>query len=327
MFVRPSFKPFVKTLFLSQPRQNICHILSWEYMDIVMTNLVEQMPTNEPSLEEWKKSLWCFVNSICLPTDPADFGEGTRLVHEFSSEHAGEDQLLQDKYINIAETMRSISQHIVFHLVERAKGYVEIFESNSEFSIEQIEQLKPAYHDILQLSQELLDWLHSMPTNLKIGDASWNKSIGGAVDPRAWGFIDDNLSLSTSFKVDASNHVGVISFGEGKYPVNFTENNRPDGEGVVLTHPVDHIQLTYAFNIDPKFVNPTTYLYTGIYAVQNQDQEQGSVLTVCSSSNPLVLINSDVNHQPIPVYVKIIENLESLEMINNSELFEWKSLY
>ena len=327
MFVRPSFKPYVKTLFLSQPRQNICHILSWEYMDIVMTNLVEQLPTNQESLEEWEKSLWCFVNSICLPTDPADFGEGTRLVHEFSSEHAGEDQLLQDKYINIAETMRSISQHIVFHLVERAKGYVEIFESNSEFSIEQIEQLKPAYHDILQLSQELLDWLHSMPTNLKIGNASWNKSIGGAVDPRAWGFIDDNLSLSTSFEVDASNHVGVISFGADKYSVDFTENNKPAGAGVMLTHPVDHIQLTYAFNIDPKFVNPATYLYTGIYAVQNRDQEQGLVLTVCSSSNLLMLINSDLNHQPIPVYVKMIENLESLEMINNSELFEWKHLY
>jgi hypothetical protein len=308
MSFRPSFKPYVKELFQTDPSQNICHVLSWEYMNNVMTNLVEQLPTDASSLGVWQHSLWCFVNSICLPIDPENFETGTKLLQELSSEHADEDQLIQAKYIIIAEAMRSISQSIVAGLGEHAKIYVQIVESNSEFSSEHIQQLNAVYRDILQLSRELLDWLHSMPTNLKIGNASWNKSIGGAVDPRAWVFIDENLSLSTLFKVDASNHVGVISFGEDKYPVDFTENNKPAGGGVVLTHPVDHIQLTYAFNIDPKFVNPVTYLYTGIYAVQNQDQEQGSVLTVCSSSNPLMLINSNVNHQPIPVYVKNIDD-------------------
>lgn len=239
MSFRPSFKPYVKELFPTEPHQNICHVLSWEYMNNVMTNLVEQLPTDASSLGVWQHSLWCFVNSICLPIDPENFEVGTGLLRELSSEHVGEDQLLQDKYIIIAEAMRSISQCIVVGLAEHANIYVQILESNSEFSSEHFQQLNAVYRDILQLSRELLDWLHSMPTNLKIGDASWNKSIGGAVDHRAWGFIDDNLSLSTSFKVDASNHFGVISFGEDKYPVNFTENNKPAGEGFVLTHPVN----------------------------------------------------------------------------------------
>lgn len=281
MFVRPSFKPFVKELFLSQPRQNICHILSWEYMDIVMTNLVEQLPTNQESLEEWKNSLWCFVNSICLPVDDDNFDVGERLLSVLTSEHAGDDQLLQAKYINIAVAMRVESQNIVVGLVEYAKQYVQILALNPEFSSDQLEQLNPAYHDILQLSNELLDWLHSMPTNLKIGDASWNKSIGGAVDPRTWLLHKDTVTVINNLDDTKDDHL--------------IEINGPSFE---LTHMVDQEQLMWAFAINGKYVDPATYLYTGIY----QDNSGNSYWTVCSSSNSDSLVNSDWKTEQIPMY-------------------------
>lgn len=42
-----------KNIFRISPTINICHIFSWEYMTIVMTNLSTRLPTGEDALVVW----------------------------------------------------------------------------------------------------------------------------------------------------------------------------------------------------------------------------------------------------------------------------------
>ncbi|MDI6552917.1 hypothetical protein [Leuconostoc falkenbergense] len=298
MFVRPSFDPDVKALFPTEANQNICHVLSWQYMNTVMGNLIQELPETEEEMQKWTESFEYFVCSICLPDD--NFEE---VIPNLASEE------MIPRFLTVAQGIRNAVIEHKSQIIGIVTNYVEMVQQADDENI--FAALGNIYDTIVEQSWELLERMNSMPTNLKIGNASWNKSIGGAVDPRAWGFsIAEQPTMMLTEQ--GFQNISVPTFSPSEVEVI----EEVSGLYCELTHPVDHIQLTYAFNIDSKFVVPATYLYTGIY----ETQEQGLILTVCSSSNPLLMINSDMNHQSIPVYVKHLT-------LNSQNDYQWVSRY
>lgn len=163
-----------------------------------------------------------------------------------------------------------------------AQDYTSLFSSSRGRSKEDLDSIEEYCHDS---SVDLLDVLCSMPTNLKMGDASWNQSIGAAVDPRSWRFSKESCYINSD------------EFMIWDVP---SESERPtitDDLHCELTHPVDCEQIMWAFQIHEKFVQPVTYLYTGIYV--NEDEV---VMTVCSSSNPFARVNTTVIPCEVPIY-------------------------
>lgn len=274
-----------KNIFRISPTINICHIFSWEYMTIVMTNLSTRLPTGEDALVVWIRSLQCFVNSICLSMDGADVNITQGLINQLIMEHSDDDSL-QNKYTATVIKLRADSQIIVNNLVEVAQQYTRVFSSSLGGATAELNSLEGSCH---KLSANLLNVLCSMPTNLKMGDTSWNKSIGLAVDPRSWVFSKESYCINKN------------EFLTWNVP---SESARPT---IVkqfhceLTHPVDCEQIMWAFQIDEKFVQPVTYLYTGIYVNQDEDEDE-EVLTVCSSSNPFARVDTTIVPQKVPIY-------------------------
>lgn len=294
MFFRPRIRSEVIALFSKMPEasdsvdalneyqaveENICHIFSWAYMNNVMTNFVKKLPIYAEDLDVWSRSLKCFVNSICLSMYDDDVENTRRLIDQLGTKYI--DSV---GYLQIVENSRAESQRIVNTLMGAAQEYTNVFSSRR---VSATGELKDIYDNCYNLSEHLLDVLCSMPTNLKMGDASWNQSIGAAVDPRSWMFSEKSCYINnTKFLTwDVSS--------QSKRPTIVKQFH------CELTNPVDQEQIMWAFRIDKKFVQPGTYLYTGIYV--NEDKGE-AVMTVCSSSNPFARVNTKLGTQKVPIY-------------------------
>ncbi|WP_282855103.1 hypothetical protein [Leuconostoc falkenbergense] len=229
-----------------------------------MGNLIQELPETEEEMQKWMESFEYFVCSICLPDD---------IFEEMIPNLASEEMI--PRFRTVAQGIRNaVIEHKsqIIGIVTNYVGMVQQADDENKFAV-----LGNIYDTILEKSWNLLERMNSMPTNLKIGNASWNKSIGGAVDPRSWGFQSESVT--------------VFNSTEGLAPV--------DKLNCVLTHVVDQEQLMWAFAINDKYVNPVTYLYTGIYQSNSGDY---SYWTVCSSSNSDSLVNSDWKTEQVPIY-------------------------
>lgn len=301
MSFRPSFMPALKEIYTNSSDQNICHVLSWQYISSVMSNLVQNLPETEDDHEVWQASFNNFFISICLFSVDDDLPDGYQQAWD----------LVQQTLISIEPAAVERAWQIkneAIQFAQRVSGLTSAYSNATDQASK-----SDISEEIMFYAWELLRWLNSMPTNLKVGNASWNKSIGAAVDPRAWRFSSEILPVDVpifatddddrliydyddAYVVEAKNSDDEYGFE----PLQDNKSKAVETAYCELTHPTDQAQITAAFNIDPKFVQPETYLYTGVYETEDKDH----YITVCSSSNRDCLVNSSVKSPKVPILVK-----------------------
>lgn len=302
MSFRPSFMPALKEIYTNSNDQNICHVLSWQYISSVMSNLVQNLPETEGDRVVWQESFNNFFISICLfsidDALPDGYQQAWDAIIKDINGIGGEDAVeraweIKNRAVQIAQSVADITIAYLNETDQASKNNIS--------------------EEIMFYAWELLRWLNSMPTNLKIGNASWNKSIGAAVDPRAWQFSSEILPVDVPIFGTDKDECLVHDYDDdsaveaknsddeyGFEPLKDNKGKAVETAYCELTHPTDQAQITAAFNIDPKFVQPETYLYTGVY----ERQDKKHYITVCSSSNRDRLVNSSVKSPKVPILVK-----------------------